>query len=46
MATTQHIRPCLWFDDQAEEAAHFYIGVFKNSKVLPKSQRAFEAMRT
>src|SRR5512139_2025078 len=24
---------CLWFDDQAEEAADFYIGVFPNSKI-------------
>ncbi len=27
------ITPCLWFDTQAEEAANFYVGVFKNSKV-------------
>lgn len=25
--------PCLWFDDQAEEAARFYVSVFKNSKL-------------
>ena len=24
---------CLWFDGQAEEAAHFYISVFENSSV-------------
>jgi predicted 3-demethylubiquinone-9 3-methyltransferase (glyoxalase superfamily) len=24
---------CLWFDDQAEEAARFYVSVFKNSKI-------------
>jgi len=24
----------LWFDNQAEEAANFYVSVFKNSKVL------------
>ncbi|GLW48972.1 VOC family protein [Streptomyces sp. NBRC 14336] len=24
---------CLWFDDQAEEAAHFYVSVFKNSSI-------------
>ncbi|MGV9457051.1 VOC family protein [Streptomyces sp. NPDC003635] len=24
---------CLWFDDQAEEAAHYYVSVFKNSSV-------------
>ncbi|MGE3681136.1 MAG: VOC family protein [Bdellovibrionales bacterium] len=27
------ITPCLWFDDQAEEAARFYISVFKNSTI-------------
>lgn len=29
----QKITPCLWFDDQAEEAAKFYISVFKNSSI-------------
>ena len=29
----QKITPCLWFDDQAEEAAHFYTSIFKNSKI-------------
>jgi len=28
------ITPFLWFDNQAEEAATFYVGVFPNSKVL------------
>jgi predicted 3-demethylubiquinone-9 3-methyltransferase (glyoxalase superfamily) len=28
------IRPFLWFDDQAEEAANFYANTFKNSKIL------------
>jgi len=27
------ITPFLWFDDQAEEAARFYAGVFRNSKI-------------
>jgi predicted 3-demethylubiquinone-9 3-methyltransferase (glyoxalase superfamily) len=27
------ITPCLWFDGQAEQAAHFYIGVFPNSRI-------------
>ena len=27
------ITPCLWFDDQAEEAANFYVSVFPNSKI-------------
>jgi len=29
----QKITPCLWFDNQAEEAVNFYVSVFKNSKV-------------
>jgi predicted 3-demethylubiquinone-9 3-methyltransferase (glyoxalase superfamily) len=29
----QRIAPCLWFDDQAEEAAKFYVGIFKSSKI-------------
>src|SRR5262245_1927334 len=28
----QKITPCLWFDQQAEEAARFYVSAFKNSK--------------
>ncbi len=34
MATLQKITPCLWFDDRAEEAAEFYIGIFPNSKIV------------
>ncbi len=30
---TPRISPCLWFDSQAEEAAKFYTGIFKNSKI-------------
>jgi len=29
----QKITPFLWFDNQAEQAANFYVTVFKNSKV-------------
>jgi predicted 3-demethylubiquinone-9 3-methyltransferase (glyoxalase superfamily) len=29
----QKISPCLWFDNQAEEAANFYVSIFKNSKI-------------
>ena len=32
------ITPFLWFDDQAEEAARFYVSVFKNSKILGVSR--------
>jgi predicted 3-demethylubiquinone-9 3-methyltransferase (glyoxalase superfamily) len=34
MQVTQRIAPCLWFDDQAEEAAKFYVSVFKNSRIV------------
>ena len=27
------IAPCLWFDRQAEEAANYYVSVFKNSRI-------------
>lgn len=30
----QRISPSLWFDTQAEEAANFYVDVFKNSRIL------------
>jgi predicted 3-demethylubiquinone-9 3-methyltransferase (glyoxalase superfamily) len=33
MANTKPITPCLWFDSQAEDAARFYTGIFKNSKI-------------
>ena len=33
MQAIQKIAPCLWFDDQAEEAARFYTGIFKNSRI-------------
>ena len=33
MPTKHKIVPCLWFDSQAEEAANYYVGIFKNSKV-------------
>lgn len=29
----QKISLCLWFDNQAEEAAKFYTSIFKNSKI-------------
>ena len=34
----QKITPFLWFDHQAEEAANFYVSVFKNSKILSVSR--------
>jgi predicted 3-demethylubiquinone-9 3-methyltransferase (glyoxalase superfamily) len=32
------ISPFLWFNDQAEEAANFYVSVFKNSKITKVSR--------
>jgi predicted 3-demethylubiquinone-9 3-methyltransferase (glyoxalase superfamily) len=33
MSTIQRIVPCLWFDHQAEDAARYYVGIFKNSRI-------------
>lgn len=33
MATMQKITSNLWFDTQAEEAANYYVSIFKNSKI-------------
>ncbi len=30
----QKITPFLWFDNNAEEAANFYVSIFKNSKIV------------
>lgn len=38
VGTTQKIRPWLWFDGQAEEAANFYVSVFKNSSITSVSR--------
>ena len=32
------ITPCLWFDDQGEDAAKFYVSIFKNSKITSVSR--------
>jgi predicted 3-demethylubiquinone-9 3-methyltransferase (glyoxalase superfamily) len=34
MTITPRITPCLWFDDQAEEAARFYTGIFPDSRIV------------
>ena len=34
MQVIQKITPCLWFDDQAEEAVKFYTVIFRNSKIV------------
>jgi predicted 3-demethylubiquinone-9 3-methyltransferase (glyoxalase superfamily) len=44
MTAVKPITPCLWFDTQAEEAARYYTGIFKNSKI-GKISRYTEAGR-
>jgi predicted 3-demethylubiquinone-9 3-methyltransferase (glyoxalase superfamily) len=34
----QKITPFLWFDNNAEEAVHFYTSIFKDSKILSTSR--------
>lgn len=34
MKLAHRITPCLWFDDQAEEAARFYVSIFRNSGIV------------
>ncbi len=34
----QKITPFLWFDKEAEEAASFYVSMFKNSKIVSVSR--------
>ena len=38
MQFSQKIAPCLWFDSQGEEAANFYVGIFKNSRITAISR--------
>src|ERR1051325_5791455 len=48
MPRIQRIAPCLWFDDQAGEAAKFYTGIFKKSKIVSVtrySEAGFEIHR-
>jgi predicted 3-demethylubiquinone-9 3-methyltransferase (glyoxalase superfamily) len=34
MTVKQLIQPCLWFDSEAEEAARYYVGIFRNSRIV------------
>lgn len=42
MQVIQKITPCLWFDDQAEEAVEFYTAVFRNSKIVKSTENRRE----
>ena len=30
---SQRLTPCLWFNDQAEDAANYYVSIFKDSSI-------------
>ena len=34
---THPLYPCLWFNDQAKEAAEYYCSIFKNSKIVSEN---------
>lgn len=38
MAQTQKISTCLWFDNNAEDAANFYVSLFADSRILAISR--------
>ena len=38
MPIKRRISPCLWFDGEAEEAANFYVSIFKNSRITAVSR--------
>ena len=38
MASAQKIAPCLWFDGEAEEAARFYVSIFRNARITDISR--------
>jgi predicted 3-demethylubiquinone-9 3-methyltransferase (glyoxalase superfamily) len=38
MQIASKIAPCLWFDGQAEDAAKFYTGIFRDSKIVATSR--------
>ena len=38
MLNKQKITPCLWFDDQGEDAANFWVSIFKDSRITNVSR--------
>jgi predicted 3-demethylubiquinone-9 3-methyltransferase (glyoxalase superfamily) len=42
-AKSQRISICLWFDDQAEEAAGFYTSIFPNSRIVATTRYTDES---
>lgn len=39
------VTTCLWFDEQAEDAAQFYVATFPDSKILSRSYYATDAQK-
>jgi predicted 3-demethylubiquinone-9 3-methyltransferase (glyoxalase superfamily) len=39
---TKPIYPCLWFDNNAKEAADFYCSIFKDSKIISETPLVVE----
>ena len=31
---SQRLTPCLWFDSEAEDAARYYVAIFKSSRII------------
>ena len=44
-ATPQQITPFLWFEDQAEQAAKYYVSIFKNSRITGTTRYDEESSR-
>jgi predicted 3-demethylubiquinone-9 3-methyltransferase (glyoxalase superfamily) len=38
MPIKQRISPCLWFDGEAEDAANFYVSIFKDARITAVSR--------
>ena len=38
MTVRQRVSTCLWFDDNGEEAADFYVSLFPNSRIISVSR--------
>jgi predicted 3-demethylubiquinone-9 3-methyltransferase (glyoxalase superfamily) len=41
----QRITPFLWFHNNAEEAAHFYVSVFESSRIISSTRYSKEAAK-
>ena len=42
----KRITPFLWFDDQAEEAANYYVSIFDNSRIVTVNRYGKEGAKT